>query len=149
MAKVGRPSSYTKAIGLEICRRMAEGETLTDVCKDPAMPTRGCVWEWTERYPEFADAYAHARKMLAHCAAEDAHDTAMTSADPQLGRLRFDAKRWLAGKLHYAAYGDKLNLDHSGEVKTALDWSKVDPQALRQIRSALKTVEPEDGNDGA
>lgn len=32
-------------------------------------------------------------------------------------RLQVDARKWMAGKLRPKVYGDKLNLEHEGEVK--------------------------------
>lgn len=142
------PTTYTKAKGAALCRLMAEGMTFTAACADQGIPT-STAYDWLEAQPEFADAYERARKVLAHVSADNAIAAARDAKDAGLGRLQFDALRWHAGKLHYAAYGEKLNLDHSGEVKTALDWSKVGPQALRQIRAALRNVEPEGSDDGA
>ncbi len=38
--KTGRPSLYTEALAADICRRLAEGETLRSVCRDKAMPDK-------------------------------------------------------------------------------------------------------------
>ncbi len=44
--KVGRPSGYTEAIAVEICRRIAERESLRKICADPDMPDKTTVLRW-------------------------------------------------------------------------------------------------------
>ena len=36
-----------------VCRRIEDGENLTEVCRDPTMPRRSTVMSWVDRYPEF------------------------------------------------------------------------------------------------
>ena len=36
-----------------VCRRIEDGENLTEVCRDPTMPRRTTVMSWVGRYPEF------------------------------------------------------------------------------------------------
>ncbi len=38
----------------------------------------------------------------------------------QRSRLRIDTRKWLAGKLKPKKYGDRINLDHAGEIKTVV-----------------------------
>jgi hypothetical protein len=57
----GRPSDYNPEIGAEICRRIAEGETIGDICKTEGMPSRVTVWNWTHIHPDFLSLYTRAR----------------------------------------------------------------------------------------
>jgi hypothetical protein len=41
---------------------------------------------------------------------------AFTSTDAQLGRLRMDALKWAASKIAPKKYGEKVEVEHAGEV---------------------------------
>ena len=44
--KRGHPSSYTDTLAFEICRRIAEGESLRRVCTASDMPDKTTVLRW-------------------------------------------------------------------------------------------------------
>jgi hypothetical protein len=44
MAKIGRPSKYTKALGDRICAQIAEGKSLRTICDNPDMPDKATVF---------------------------------------------------------------------------------------------------------
>lgn len=52
---------YSPALGSEVCRRLALGESLTAICRDQDMPSIGTVYNWMNAHPEFAEIYGHAR----------------------------------------------------------------------------------------
>jgi hypothetical protein len=69
-----RPSTYTKAIGDKISARIADGETLRAVCRDPGMPSWRTVYGWRLQFPDFAEQLAVARDMGFDAIAEDTID---------------------------------------------------------------------------
>jgi len=60
----GRPSSYTEEIALEICERLAGGESLVAICLDKHIPSRMSVLRWlnSNDHPGFVSEYARARE---------------------------------------------------------------------------------------
>jgi hypothetical protein len=43
----GRPPLYAqKAVFDRICERIAEGESLASVCRDPSLPSQSTVYRW-------------------------------------------------------------------------------------------------------
>ena len=120
--KIGRPAKYTNDLAMEICRRIAEGEPLTKICKDPAMPSYSTVMNWRKDNPDFLETYACAREDAGDTLADDiisiADQVLAGEIDPHAARVAIDAKKWAASKLKPRSYGDRLNLDHSGEVAT-------------------------------
>ncbi len=78
MTKKGRPSLYTEALAADICRRLAEGETLRSVCRDKAMPDKATVLRWLgdKTKVDFRDQYAHARDMQADALFDEALEIA-------------------------------------------------------------------------
>ncbi len=78
--KAGRPSLYTKALAVKICRRLAEGESLRAVCLDRAMPDKTTILRWLadETKAEFRTQYAHARDMRVLQSFSDLQETDTT-----------------------------------------------------------------------
>lgn len=121
--KMGRPTRYTKVMGEEICRRLAEGESLNRICKSESVAARANVMKWllaTDNpiYDDFRVNYAQAREMQYQCMADDLIDIAdngtndwMESNNPDdegyringeaLGRsrLRVDTRKWFMSKV--------------------------------------------------
>jgi len=111
--KTGRLSSYTDELADAICLRISDGETLSAVCLDAGMPSRGTVYDWVDRHPHFATKYAHARERQAECHADEILAASALPGDAtsnmiNAARLRVDALKWTASKLRPARYGDKL-----------------------------------------
>ena len=53
----GRPSKLEPALAEEICSRIAGGESLRSVCREPAMPARETVLRWVLRNAAFRNQY--------------------------------------------------------------------------------------------
>lgn len=150
-AVTGRPTTYNQATADLICLRMAEGETLRQICRDKALPARSTVYRWLSRNQPFADQYAQAREHLVeHWADEilDIADDGTTDYITKVGRngheyeavdqehiqrsrLRVDARRWLLSKLNPGQYGDHMEVEHTG----ALDHrhSITDEETVRRL----------------
>ncbi len=115
--KLGRPSKYSDQLVAVICERLAEGESLRHICDEPDMPSFRTVFRWLEANPIFCQQYARAREVQAHNLAERAVSEGMSAStkdDAQAARVRFDALRWMAGKLAPKVYGDKFIQEHTG-----------------------------------
>jgi hypothetical protein len=131
--KKGRPTLYIEALGKEICSRLAEGESLRSICRDPHMPPRRTVRRWAEdeSHP-FARQYALAREIGYHELADeiieiadDATNDYVLRANEQgaqvvvdhdnisRSRLRVDARKWILSKRLPKIYGDKIR--HTGD----------------------------------
>ena len=130
--KVGRPVLYTKALGLLVCERMANGETLTEIAKDPGIPSystvMGWLWRDTSYREEFLERYDEARQQqaeyyvdqnltIADESREDYQIKYNKNGDPyistnmeniQRSRLRIDTRKWFAEKMRPKKYGKTL-----------------------------------------
>jgi hypothetical protein len=128
--KRGRPTLYIEALGEAICDRLADGESLHSICRDPKMPPRWTIRSWAEdeSHP-FARQYAHAREIGYHQLAEEILEIAddatndyierMTESGSQVivdhdhisrSRLRVETRKWILSKQLPKIYGDKLTL---------------------------------------
>jgi hypothetical protein len=105
-----RPDAYRAEVGEEICRRLASGMSLLEVCGQDDMPVTGTVYEWLRSHDDFARMYRQARRMqgemladLAWAIAQDAQE-----GDVKVARLQFDVLRWRASRLAPKAHrGDE------------------------------------------
>jgi len=111
----GRPSTYTEKLSDEICGRITNGESLSAICREPAMPAPSSVFKWLREHPSFSERYAIARQEQADTLADQITAIADDlTGDPARDRLRIDARKWIASKLKPKAYGDKVDMTHSG-----------------------------------
>jgi len=131
----GRPTKYTEALADEICRRIAEGESLNRVCKDPKMPAESTVRAWAiDPDHPISAKYARAREMQAHHYADRIADVATNAEtgdiDPKAAQAAMHGYEWVAGKLSPRNYGQKIQQEvtqtthykvhHEDDVKGAL-----------------------------
>lgn len=134
-ARKGRPSSYTQAVADDICVRLAEGEPITRICRDPNMPDLKTVYLWLRSFPEFLQQYARAREDQADTYAADTIAIADQAKpeEAQVARLRIDARKWYAGKIRPKVYGERIQQEvtgaDGGPVETSLTIRFVEPDS--------------------
>ena len=118
---MARPTDYTLEMAATICGRLANGEALSAMCREEDMPGLSTVYQWRAKHPEFAEMYARAREDQADTLADElvaVADDETIPADSR--RIRVDARKWAASKLKPRAYGDRLDMNHSGGVSVTL-----------------------------
>lgn len=131
--KMGRPSDYSDAKALEICRRLSEGESLRSICRDETMPDKTTVLRWLSLHADFRTQYAHAREMQTEFWAEEILDIADDGSNDTYvdekgnervdhdvvnrSKLRVDTRKWLMSKLAPKKYGDKIELGGSVGIR--------------------------------
>ncbi len=111
------------------------------------MPSMGTVLKWVLDLEGFAKQYARARSVQADVLAEQTLDIAdedpafifkdvadkdskiyIDSAAVNHQRLRIDARKWFASKVAPKKYGDKLDVEHGGDVTVnVINYAKRDP----------------------
>ena len=115
MAKMGRPSTYSEDVAKEICERIADGESLLQICgpdRDERFPDRRTIRAWRSQHPDFEAMYARAKQAQADYYA-DAILAEAYGADEsriQTARVRIDALKWQAAKLNPARWADNVRL---------------------------------------
>lgn len=133
-----RPSKYTDKTADIICERLAEGQSLRSICCDHEMPSQSMVFRWLGSNDTFREQYARAREAQADAIFDEILDIADDGTNDwmirhggddeeagwrqngeamQRSRLRVDARKWMAGKLRPKKYGDRIEVEHSGEMQ--------------------------------
>ncbi len=76
-----RPVDYTREIGSTICGRLFNGETLSEICRDAAMPDKPTVMRWLAQHPKFLDEYVFTCELLVDDLAAEAVSIADTDTE--------------------------------------------------------------------
>jgi len=126
----GSAPMYSEELAEEICDRLARGESLFAICKDPGMPSEAGVRKWVETRPDFGARYTHAREFGFDSIAEQVMalsdqdfvgpDGFVDNGKVQAARLQTDSRRWFLSKLMPKRYGDKITTEVTGEDGGAL-----------------------------
>jgi hypothetical protein len=160
---VGRPSSFSQKTADEICERMADGETLREICRDEEIPDRSTVMRWLAANEQFRDQYARARELLLEHWADETVEIADDGTNDwvlrqkkdgstdyefdgehvQRSRLRVDTRKWMLSKLAPKKYGDNAKVEVSGPdggpIQTVTD--QVILEAARRLLFMLRQAE--------
>ena len=99
---MSRHSDFTQELADEICRRLADGETLTEICQDEYMPHRTTVCNWLVKQENeaFSSQYARARESQGDSVFDDVKrvQKRVESGElaPDAGRVVINALTWRA-----------------------------------------------------
>jgi hypothetical protein len=140
----GRPTSFKQSTGDEICKRLAEGESLRGICRDDHMPAASTVFGWLagsdEKLRPFMEQYARAREAQADNLVDEILEISddgtndwmerrseaekgagvesgwvLNGEHVQRSRLRVDSRKWFASKVYPKKYADKIQQEISGK----------------------------------
>ena len=119
-----RLSEYTEEMADKICDLVAGGSNLTKIGQMDDMPSRKTIYKWKRENEAFGNNYARARDTRADARADriDAIVDKVESDELPSDRARvmIDAIKWMAGKEAPKRYGDKVEVEHSGNVEVKL-----------------------------
>ena len=110
-----------------IIEGLSIGKSLKSILdNDKKLPSRPIIYEWlnSENHKfdkDFLNNYTRARVDSGDIDAENVEAVAELvlkgKLDPASARVVIDAYKWTAGKKKPKRYGDKIQTEHSGEVK--------------------------------
>lgn len=145
----------------EICKRIENGESLNKIVKEKGTPASETVYKWIDSDEEKAKKYARATEKRAESIFEEIIQISDTPIEgvvietddngrtkekkgDMLGhrRLQIDARKWMLSKMMPKKYGDRVELEHSGEVKT--DLSKLSTDELITRAEAVSKLKNND-----
>ncbi len=138
----GGQTVYTDEIADEICRRLATGETLKQICEEKTMPAVPTVLDWVlENRSGFSEKYARARDLCLEAWSDQvitiADAPARDAAEVNSARLRVDSRKWLLSKLRPERYGDSVKQIHVGSVNAIQATIAISADELREIAAKV------------
>jgi hypothetical protein len=109
-AKGGGVWTYCEATANAIFERLCDGESLTAICKDPAMPCHFTVYYWRNRVPDFNAQVELAKRIQAERFCDLGWELAMgaTPETAYLTHVRLAHLRWTAGVMAPRDFRPKL-----------------------------------------
>jgi len=107
-----RPVDYTPEIGSTICERLFDGETLSEICRDPAMPDKPTVMRWLAQHPKFLDEYVFTCQLLVEDLAAEAVSIADNADTECRERVRGAKVVTLCGREELARRRLRLAIRH-------------------------------------
>ncbi len=162
--KMGRPSLYSPELADYICEQIAEGNSLSSICKREGMPKMTAVFSWLSKYEDFANNYARSTKDRTEALIEQAFDIARDGSNDwvednylegktpgyalngeniQRSKLQVDLIKWYASKMLPKKYGDKMDVTTNGK-----DLPTPILGAVKPIRTIIDAVEAETTEQG-
>lgn len=144
MTSPGRPTVFSKALAEEICRRLAEGQSLRDVCAPEDMPNRDTVRRWLGKRENFREMYASAREHQAEHFVDEIVSIADTEENPTRARVRIDARKWAALKLAPKKYGDKAEIQMTGTIDIADQLERARQRLRGEVAGAAAACNSND-----
>ncbi len=150
----GRPSLYSEEVAAAICARLANGEPLTQICRDDNMPAVRTVSDWKTAHKEFSAAFACARDEGYDVIAADCLDIADETGNDTIygehgarantewisrSKLRIETRLKLLARWDPKRYGEKLAIGGAGDlppVQSSLDVTGLSSEVLAEIMRA-------------
>jgi len=147
---LARPTDFSAELALEICERIAAGESVRAITADDHMPAERTVYRWLAARAEFCQQYARAREAQADAlvdqiiAIADAPLIGTVTTEKEVvcdgvlapttetrtsdavdrSKLMVDARKWAAAKLAPKKYGNKLEL--SGDADNPVVVERIE-----------------------
>jgi hypothetical protein len=158
--RIGRPPKYNPELGERIANAIAEADYgLDQVCREnPDFPDKDTVFRWLYSddpyYRPFHSQYARAKELQGIRQAQLALAEAVDAEDAQLGRLRYDARKWMASKLAPKFFGDKVqhtNAAGDGDATIAIrqENTPLIGELLALMESRRAQIAAPDSESGA
>lgn len=129
----------------DLCVRICEGESLNALCKEPDMPTIGTFLRWCAEDAEVGQMYVAALRIRAAWHAEqlledmDKLDHATENHEVAALKVKINTRQWIMSRLLPKQYGEKIEHEHTGEVK--LDEKQIDDR-LKHLVGRIQGLQP-------
>ena len=150
---MARPIHYTQELGDKITERVASGRSLRDICTDEDIPSRTTIKRFLNENADFAAQYARAYETWADVVfdemfeiADDSTNDWMEQRDSEGGNLgwkengdsirrsalRIDTRKWALARMAPKKYGDRQQIQHSGDADNPVVTEDVTDKKLAQ-----------------
>lgn len=118
---VAKQTEYNPLVLQLLCQRIAEGGSLTKICKDSDMPTYTTLAKWRLKYPEVREMLEQAYVDRADTLRDNALDAALAADEDNVDsqKLKHDAYKWAAG-VDSTRYSPKAKIEANIQVPTQI-----------------------------
>lgn len=117
----------------ELCKRIEQGDSVRRALSYDDLPDRNTFYRWFDEFEPLRDQYARACEVREDKFFDDILEISDTdNADItinegmavvdgqaiQRSKLRIDTRKWMLSKMNPKKYGDRIQQDISGELKS-------------------------------
>jgi hypothetical protein len=138
---------YSPELADLICEKIAEGQSMRNICQADDMPAMSTVFKWLRENAEFSQQYARAKDECADMMAEEMLEIAddatndwmerfdkdggnigwqLNGEHVQRSRLRIDTRKWLASKLKPKKYGERTTLSGDPDSPIGVQVTQIE-----------------------
>ena len=111
---------YKQRVMAEICGCIAQNKPLMHIlAANPSYPCYHTFIKWITEDDALMQSYMRAREQSADYMADEIIYISDTELDPQVARVRIDARKWVAAKMKPKKYGDRIT--HSGDSDSPIE----------------------------
>lgn len=135
----GPVSTYDVHKAKLVVDSLASGKTMEDSAQAAGVHL-STVREWFVRDVQFHTACLRAREFAADLSVDNLERIAESEPDVNRARLRCDNIKWRASKHNPKVYGDRIDVNHSGNIDISAALNEASQRALRPIRD-LQNIE--------
>lgn len=161
--------AFDQSIADQICERIAQGEPLRQICRDPAMKSKSEVYRWLDEKSadynaDFAGRFARARVLGFDEIAEEALEIAdddtrdwepIRDQDGQITGVRVDGEHVTRAKLRIETrlkllakwdpkrYGEKIAVGGADDLPPIKSDRPLAQMSLEEIRAGLAALTKE------
>jgi hypothetical protein len=134
----------------DICDHLSTGKSIIDVGNLPGYPSSDSIYRQMHRDPVFASAIACAREAGQDHEADECVRMAdqATAENWQIVKLRIWARQWRAAKLAPKKFGEKIDINHSGEVVNRHDLSALNDDEIGTLEALVRASAAASGDRG-
>jgi len=120
----------------EICRRIAEGESLRSICRDEHTPAMSTVTLWIVdgKHPDFSARYQQAREAAGYSHADQITEVAQKleseQIKPDVARVILDARKWAAERMAPKSHSPRSIQDHQSSDGSMSPQQEISDEEL-------------------
>jgi hypothetical protein len=152
MTKRASPRQWTSALKMELCRRIAEGQTIYAIAGKNGFPSQSAIYAELRRDHEFMKDYEIAREWQLATWEDEIIELANDSSKDRLpdGRIDVDhiarmklvvnTKQWVMSRRNPRKYGDRVSAEVSGPNGDAIEV-KRELSAIEAARTIAFVLE--------
>lgn len=111
---------WSPEIRTRVLERIAAGESVRQICREPGMPERTTVRVWLLNDPEFSAIHARARELQAEVQAERMEDVEEDvlagKIDPNAARVVLGSMQWRTERMAPKRWGSKVEHEIGGSL---------------------------------
>jgi len=128
----------------QVLKKLIEGKTLLEICKEKGMPPRAVIYMWRRMYPDFDAEVKKAKEQAAEYIADEVREIAKntkTKKDAVVNKVKINANQWLAEKQAPSLYGASTKNSGPPQVNIVIQTGVPQPEVDVSVKTSEHSEE--------